>query len=85
MSSRSFGIYVFHYITLSGMALILLKTVSMPPFVYYIIGIVTSIGGGLLMFEIISRIPVLRWFTLGIRKGKKKNVQGKPDTAAKTE
>ena len=72
MSSRSFGIYVFHYITLSGAALLLTKTVSMQPFVYYIIGIVTSIGGGLLLFEIISRIPVLSWFTLGIRKGKKK-------------
>ena len=87
MSSRSFGIYVFHYLTLSGAALLLSKTTAMPPFVYYIIGLFTSLGGGLLLFEIISRIPVLRWFTLGIkkRKGKKKDVQGKPDTAEKAE
>ncbi len=76
MRTRSWGIYIFHYIALSGMALLLRRHTSLSEVPCYLITALAGFGGSLILYEIISRIPFLRWCTLGIKK-EKKNVQGK--------
>ena len=75
MTKKSFGLYVFHYLTLSATAYFLTKYTQMHAALIYILTAIAAFGGGFLLYEIISRIPVLRWCVLGIRK-EKKSVQG---------
>ena len=74
MTKRSFGLYVFHYLPLSASAYLLHKYTDVPALFVYIIVLICGFFGGLLLNEIMSRIPFIRWATLGIKK-EKKNVQ----------
>ncbi len=74
MAKRSFGLYIFHYLPLSASAFLLVKYASLPVPVTYIAVLICGFAGGLLLNEIISRIPFIRWAVLGIKK-EKKNVQ----------
>lgn len=72
MSSKSFGIFVFHYLPLAVSAWYIRKLVpGMPPLLVYILVAVAAFGGVILLYEVIRRIPILRWCLLGI-KGKEK-------------
>ena len=75
MSKRSFGLYVFHYLGISSMALIFAKPGLLPAPLCYIISLIAGFVFGYGLYEIISRIPFYRWAVLGIKK-EKKNVQG---------
>lgn len=71
MSKKSWGLYVFHYLPLAASAYYLhVYAPDMPAFFCYLLIAIAAFGGGFLLYEIISRIPVLRWCVLGI--GKKK-------------
>lgn len=71
MAKKSFGLYVFHYLALSAAAYILTKYTQVIGGIVYIITAAAAFGGGFLLYEIISKIPVIRWCVLGIKKGKK--------------
>lgn len=72
MSKKSWGLYIFHYLPLSAVASYLHKyATGLPIIMYYILSGIASFAGGILLYEIISRIPVLRWCILGIKKGVK--------------
>lgn len=73
LHSKSFGLYVFHYLTLSSCAYYLTSYTTWPAGVVYLLTAVAAFNGALLLQEIVSRIPILRWCVLG-RKGEKKNV-----------
>lgn len=68
VAKRSFGLYVFHYLTLSACAYYLTKYTSLPAIVIYLLVMVSAFVGGVVLYELISRIPVLRWCVLGIKK-----------------
>lgn len=68
MSKRSFGLYVFHYLTLSAASYYLHNCTSLGALPSYIICAVAAFAGGYILNEIISRIPFLRWAVLGIKK-----------------
>lgn len=70
LNRRGWGIYVFHYLPLSASALIL--PAILPPVLCYVLSGIISFFGAIGLYEIFSRIPVLRWCVLGERK--KKNV-----------
>lgn len=71
MRQKSWGLYVFHYMTLAVCAYYLRVYVpGMPAMVCYFLTGIAAFAGGILLYEIISRIPVLRWCVLGIRKTK---------------
>lgn len=74
MANKSFGLYVFHYLALSSSAYFLTKYTSLPAIIIYFLVTVAAFAGGLLLYEVISRIPLIRWCVLGIKKnsGKKK-------------
>jgi len=71
MSSRNFGLYVFHYLPLAVVCFYMDRNGNFPIPVCYLIAAVASFAGGYLLNEMISRIPVLRWCVLGIKKEKK--------------
>ena len=71
MSTKNFGLYVFHYLALSAMAYFLKEYTPVTGFFAYLLSAVAAFGGGLLLYEIISRIPFLNWCVLGIKKEKK--------------
>ncbi|MBQ7944432.1 MAG: acyltransferase [Lachnospiraceae bacterium] len=68
MSQKSFGLYVFHYLPLAATAYIINVYTEISAFPAYIITGVAAFAGGYLLNEVISRIPILRWCVLGIRK-----------------
>lgn len=74
MSEKSWGLYVFHYMTLAICAYYLhVYAPDMPAIICYLLTAVSAFAGGYLLNEIIRRIPVLRWCVLGIRKTERKN------------
>lgn len=76
MNRKSFGLYVFHYLPLSVVALWMDRLGNVPPLAAYLVAGAAAFGGGLLLNEVVSRIPVLRWCVLGIKKKEKKHVSG---------
>lgn len=75
MCRKSWGLYIFHYLPVSLCGLYL-KSVPLPPVVIYLITLAAAFAGAFALYEIISRIPIVRWCVLGISsERKKKNVQ----------
>ena len=71
MSGKSWGLYIFHYLPMSMTAYYLDKSgVQLWIPLYYVIVLVAEFVGAYVLYEIISRIPVIRWCLLGIRKSK---------------
>ncbi len=70
MAKKSFGLYVFHYLTLSATAYLLVTYTSLPAIVIYGLTTVAAFVGAWIIYEMISRIPILRWCVLGIKKEK---------------
>ena len=71
MNRESFGIYVFHYLFLSIPVYLIGIPQTLPAWLCYPILGCSCIFGSIACFEIISRIPLIRWCVLGIRKEKK--------------
>lgn len=72
MITKSWGLYVFHYLPMAVASLYLLRFVpNVLPFAAYLVAAVSGFAGAIILYEIISRIPVWRWFLLGIRGEKK--------------
>ena len=74
MQAHSFGIYAFHYLPLSAAALWICKTNALSALPSYLITALAALLGSLILYELLSRIPVVRWCVLGIRKKVKKDV-----------
>ncbi len=70
MSGHSFGLYVFHYLGISSVALIFGKTGLLSASVCYILSLLAGFIFGYGLYAIFSRIPFFRWAVLGIKKEK---------------
>ncbi len=71
MGSKSWGLYVFHYLPIAVVAWYLkLYASDLPPVVIYLLVGVSGFAGAYLLYEIISRIPFVRWCVLGMKKEK---------------
>ena len=68
MSRKSFGLYVFHYLGISSVALFFAKPHILPAPVCYILSLVMGFACGYLLYAIIAKIPGYRWAVLGITK-----------------
>ena len=73
MSKKSFGLYVFHYLGISMVAILLVKPGYISAVPAYILSTIAAFVSAYVLYEIISRIPVYRWMVLGIKKVKKRN------------
>ena len=72
MNKRSFGLYVFHYLGISSVALFIGKPMLLPPLAVYLLSLFAGFAGAYLLYEIISRIPGYRWLVLGIKASKQR-------------
>lgn len=78
MIKKSWGLYIFHYLPIAVVAYYLHKYVSdMPPVLVYLLTGIAAFAGAFLLYEVISRIPVVRWCVLGIKGQNKKTVNEK--------
>ena len=69
MKKKAWGLYVFHYLPLAMCAYYLhIYLPDMLPVLQYLLVTVSAFAGSFLFYEIISRIPVLRFCVLGIRQ-----------------
>ena len=65
-------LYLFHYLGISSVGYFLAKPGIISPLAAYVLSTVAGFGGAILLYEIISRIPVYRWMVMGMSKKKKK-------------
>lgn len=72
MSRISWGIYTLHYVAISISAYYLYYFAPIPTFLIYLLTGIITIAGSVGMYELFSRIPVIRWIILGIKKKDKK-------------
>lgn len=72
MAGKSWGLYIFHYLPLAMAAYYLMQYApKLPPVCIYLLTGVSAFLGAFVLNEVISRIPVIRWCVLGIKKEKK--------------
>ena len=74
MSKNNFGLYVFHYLGISTVALLWGKPGKVPAAVVYIISLIAGFAVAYTLNAVVSRIPFFRWAVLGIKKERKNNV-----------
>lgn len=71
MNRKSWGLYVFHYLVISAAAYYLkLYCGECPSVLIYLMTAIAAFAGAFALYEIISRIAVVRWCVLGIQKSK---------------
>ncbi len=70
MSKRSFGLYVFHYLGISSVALYVAKPGLLPAASCYALSLLAGFVFGYGLNWIISKIPFFRWAVLGVKKEK---------------
>jgi hypothetical protein len=67
MSSHSFGLYVFHYLGISAVALFMAKPRLLAPISVYLLSTLAGFAVGYLLPMIITRLPFISWAVLGIK------------------
>ena len=72
MSVHSFGLYVFHYLGISSVALVFARPGLLPAPACYLLSLLAGFAFGYGLYAVISRIPFLKWAVLGISKKKEK-------------
>ena len=70
MIRKSWGLYLFHYLPLAACAWYLHLYTQLPPLAMYLLVGAAAFAGALIFYEIIRRIPFLRWCVCGIGGGK---------------
>ncbi|MBQ6725980.1 MAG: acyltransferase [Bacteroidales bacterium] len=70
MTRSSFGLYIVHYLVVASLGYMMKVYTALPPVAIYLILTVAVFTVTPLLYEIIRRIPVVRWCVLG-EKGKK--------------
>lgn len=69
MTRKSWGLYLFHYLPLAACAYYI-YALPIPAVLKYLLTAAAAVAGGVLLYDIISRIPVLRWCVCGISRKK---------------
>ena len=68
MSRHSFGLYIFHYLGISAVALFMAKPGLLAPLSVYLLSTLAGFAVGYLLPMIIARLPFISWAVLGIKK-----------------
>ena len=73
MCKKSWGLYIFHYLPIAASSWYLIQYApNLQPIIIYTIVTIAGFFGAFLLDEIISRIPIIRWCVLGIKKEERK-------------
>ena len=74
MTRISFGIYVLHYVVVLYGCYLLKSATQLPTVVIYAIAIIIALVLSVLLYEVMRRIPILRFCVLGVKeKNRMKN------------
>ncbi len=79
MNARSWGLYVFHYLGISAVALFLAKPGFIPAWAAYLLSLVCGFVLAYVLYFVIARLPFFRWAVLGISKKKRKQAHSGKD------
>ena len=71
MTQSSYGIYIVHYLVIATLGYMMKTYTSLAPWMMYVILFVAVMLLSPAIYEIIKRIPFVRWCVLGIKKEKK--------------
>ena len=66
MTRSSFGLYIVHYLVIAGLGSALYEYSQLPPVVIYLLLTIAVFTLSPLLYEVLRRIPVVRWCVLGI-------------------
>ena len=66
MCRKSWGLYLFHYLPLAACAWYLHIFTELSPLAMYLLVGAAAFAGALVLYEIIRRIPILRWCVCGM-------------------
>lgn len=72
MTRSSFGLYIVHYLVVASLGYMMKIYTQLPPVAIYLILAAAVFTLSPLLYDVIRRIPVLRWCVLGIGKRKEK-------------
>lgn len=67
MTKSSFGVYILHYPILMVVCYLLHNQFDFPTIWNYVIALILEIAMTFVMYEVIKQIPIIRYFTLGIK------------------
>jgi surface polysaccharide O-acyltransferase-like enzyme len=65
MTRSSFGIYVVHYLFIAGIGSMMKFYTELPPVAIYLILTVAVFVLSPLAYEVLRRIPIIKWCVLG--------------------
>jgi hypothetical protein len=68
MNKYSWGLYVFHYLGISIIAVCIAQKGVLPFLIVYLLSLISAFVIAYLLYELISRLPFFRWVVLGIKK-----------------
>ena len=68
MTRSSFGLYIVHYLVVASIGYMLKMYTALPPVADYCILTVAVFTLSPLIYEVLRRIPLVRWCVLGIKK-----------------
>lgn len=74
MNKYSWGLYVFHYLGISIIAVCIAQEGILPFSVVYLISLISAFVLAFFLYELISRLPFFRWAVLGIKKVRRSDV-----------
>ena len=70
MAKSSFGLYIVHYLVVASIGYMMKMYTQLPPIAMYVILTVAVFTLSPLIYEILKRIPFVRWCVLGDKKAK---------------
>ena len=68
MTKSSYGLYIVHYLVIASLGYMMKTYTQLPPVAMYLILAVAVFTLSPLLYEIIRRIPFIRWCVLGENK-----------------
>lgn len=67
MTRSSYGLYIVHMMVCTTSCL-LLKETTLPVWSIYVIALISTFAGSVILWEFLRRVPVIRWCVFGIRE-----------------
>jgi surface polysaccharide O-acyltransferase-like enzyme len=68
MTRSSFGVYILHYLVIAALGYMMKMYTNLAPWMMYVILFVAVMTIPFALYEIIKRIPFIRWCVLGMKK-----------------
>ena len=68
MTRSSYGVYILHYLVIAALGYMMKMYTNLAPWIMYVILFVAVMTIPFALYEIIKRIPFIRWCVLGMKK-----------------